>query len=980
MNFAFDDFELDAERLELRCAGRLVNVNPMALMVLSCLVRQAGQLVSKEELVAQVWEGRAITDAAITVTTARLRKTLKRHGGGHEFFESVYGRGYRFLWPVTVRQGGSAAPAPLVDAGSTQPPFVGRERMLHRLRQSLEQARAGRGCMCALIGEAGIGKTRVVEELERELRGPSMLVSWGGCQELGDTPPLAPWRRALRPALARLDPGELEASLGGLAVDLLSSMRTVSHHGERTAAVGGRLEPAQRLSRVQLAEAIARAAALAAERGPLVIVFDDLHRADSATLELLAQMIDGLGRTRLLIIATLRPPPFGPSGPAGAHLDYAVGHRNCERVVLEPLGRDEVMRYVGAVLQDGDGSLGRAVFDKSEGNPFFMKELSLQLSDMEVPAVDALQVPEAALELMRQRIARLDAQSRSVLSTAAVVGRMFELPTLQSVTGSDAATLMENLDAARGAEVLVMAPDSMTAFAFSHELIRVALYDGLAPGLRRRIHLRTAQALEQRLAGGESIEAGELAYHFHRALPEGDPRKAVHHCRAAASAASRVFANAEVARSMRRGLEALALVGRPSVRLRMSMLQAIAMHTRTTDPAEFGRVMDELIRLASEHEDGPSLVMAGAILNPSMGLKPEPRAAEVHERALAVLPGELDPLRAIALAGSAACAPTCYDAGAVQERLDEAVALAAAAGSDRVDHGVLPCRLYLRGGPAHDAEERAVRQELEALLRSGRRRMPLVPAELAYSRAITAWQRAQLTASVDAIERAESSCREMDQREGLWHAERARVLQRLHSAADSDVLGPLASLHSRATAQSLVRTEPFCAFDRAVVLPELGCPAVLDESLRRGLTFDPTEPPSIWSMKVRALSAAGYLDAANAALRAVPARALAKLPCDRDYLGTLAHLARAALQLGARDYVAELHALLEPYAERICVHVSFYPEGSGAHLLGVLSAELGERSRAIELLQQGVAADEAAGLTQRAAEARRQLFRCRAGA
>jgi hypothetical protein len=147
----------------------------------------------------------------------------------------------------------------------------------------------------------------------------------------------------------------------------------------------------------------------------------------------------------------------------------------------------------------------------------------------------------------------------------------------------------------------------------------------------------------------------------------------------------------------------------------------------------------------------------------------------------------------------------------------------------------------------------------------------------------------------------------------------------------------------------------------------------LDAGLRQALSYDRSEPPSVWSMKVRALASAGWLDSAHESLRAVPAADLQHLPCDRDYAGTLGHLARAALLLGAREYIEALMPLLEPLAAITCIHVSFHPEGSGAHLLGLLADARGRRAPALEWLRQGADLEARLGLSRCEAEARERI-------
>ncbi|HEX6240897.1 MAG TPA: winged helix-turn-helix domain-containing protein, partial [Polyangiales bacterium] len=191
MIFAFDTFELDSERQELWRDRKLVKIEAVVIRLLIALVRNAGKLVTKDELVDEVWEGRAVADNVITVSMARLRKTLEDKRGEREFVATVYGRGYRFVRPVHVRDAPSVEPVRENSvSGRDAPPFLGRERVLYRLREALSSARSGHGGICVLMGEAGIGKTRLVEVLEGELSGTNVQIAWGYCREAGDTPPL----------------------------------------------------------------------------------------------------------------------------------------------------------------------------------------------------------------------------------------------------------------------------------------------------------------------------------------------------------------------------------------------------------------------------------------------------------------------------------------------------------------------------------------------------------------------------------------------------------------------------------------------------------------------------------------------------------------------------------------------------------------------------------------------------------------------
>ena len=970
-SFVFDDFELDSERLELRRAGKLIKADHVVLRLLARLLRTPGQLVTKDELVEDVWEGRAVADTAITVSMARLRKALDDRRGERELVVTVHGRGYRFARPVMIR---SSAPPPLLPSSSQhEPPFVGRERELTRLRHALDEARQGRGRMQLLLGEPGIGKTRAVEAFERELIGSDARVLWGYCREAGDTPPLWPWLRMRRELVAGT------GDLRGLLTEIGASLPAPGSPGELE------LLALQGPHRHGAFEAVLGTFRSHAGSEPLVLVLDDVHRADAATLELLRHALDEIAHTHILLIATLRHTRGQRSLRMDPQLSQVLAHRNCERIALELLSREEVASYVRAVVDDPDGRFGRAVFDKSEGNPFFMTELARELQESDAPDAATLAVPDAALALVRQRVDKLSAETREVLTAAAVIGRSFELPLLLATTDSgstpalrDGATrepsaLMASLDEAIAAEVVVASADSHTAFAFGHELLRAVLYDALPPGERRRWHLRVGEALEQRATHGEIAPPSELAYHFHAALPDCDPRKVVQHCRAAAVASGAAFANVDVVRYVRHALEALDLLERPSVRLRMVLLNSIVIYGRSFQPAEALRAMRELLRLAREHGDGVMMMRAAIMLNPRPGGTMQPGSYDALNAALA-LPGLEQPaVRAIALGCMACAPPACFDRERSEAILNEALQLAEDSKFPGARQSTLRAQLYLKGGPAHEELAEQARQGLELLAQQHPRTMPVIPADLALNRAIWALQRGDDAASGAAIERCINKCRELGPGEIMWNAERFAALRKINAGAWTEGVGALTALHRQAEQREFIGSAAYCAFDRAVLLGE--ATAQLDETLRSALELDGSEAPSIWSMKLRALCSIGLLDEARAMLRAVPADRLAQLPCDSEYLGTLGHLARAALVLSARDYQEAVFPLLAPYGNYYSAHISFLCEGAVPQLLGMLALALGRTAEALTQLEAGLAMNERAGMPPRATETRYLLGR-----
>jgi hypothetical protein len=753
----------------------------------------------------------------------------------------------------------------------------------------------------------------------------------------------------------------VERRLGPLASDLHALLREPAA-ADPTARESTDLAPGSAEAlRHRSFEAVLRALALASEQTPWVLVLDDLHRADSASIELASLLLDEIAHTSILVIATLRHSKGRRAPRPDTLLPQVLGHRNCERIALDRLGAADVATYVSASVDDTDGGLGRAVYAKSEGNPFFMTELSRQLRDAEHPHSDALAVSDTALELIRQRVARLDADTRAVLSAAAVIGRSFELWLLCAILEREPAALIGCLDEALAEEVLVAAPDSMTAFAFGHELLRAVLYDALAHGEQRRWHLRVAQALELRMTSAGGIAPAELAYHFHAALPESDLRKTVTYCRRAAAAAGAVFANSDVVRYARHALEALDLM--------------TALYERG-HAVEFPRAISKVMQLAREQGDGPLLIGAACMLNPHAGWKPIPGSGQSLEHALGLLRPDDVGNRAIALAALACAAPQCFAVERCQPLSDEAIALARKSGSRTALRVALVYGLYLQGGPAHEEAAAPTREEIEQLAQQQPRTAPVLPAELALRRAIGALQRGDNGVVTAALEQAATRSREVRHGELLWHAERFSALCLINAGSLTDGVALLETLHRRAEQRPIIGTEPFCAFDRLVIFGELSQSAPLDDSARNALEYEASDPPSIWSLKVRALASAALVGEARAALRAVAPGDLARLPCDADYLGTLGHIARAALLLGALDYAQAVYALLAPYPDRFAGHVSFLCEGSVSQLLGMLSDALGQRASATGQLELGIQMNERAGFIPRVVEGRLQLAEC----
>ncbi len=975
MVFVFDDYEFDAEKLELMRAGKPLKAETLVLRLLSVLIQHAGRLVTKQQLISRVWDDRSVSDNVVTVTMVRLRKLLGHRPNEREFVTNVHGRGYRFVRPVERRD---PLHTPPVSASVPEPgalPFVGRERVLERLRAARTSARAGRGSACLLIGEPGIGKTSLVEVLEREAATAGMTVAWGYCRESGGTPPLWPFAQLARDVARKIakaphakpfadalaDLEQLLAGLeGGNASELFSPGR--QHLGTNLAGMH------------RIFDGITRALALAAQHTPCLLVLDDLHRADVASLQLLHYWIDELARAPILLLGTMRRSADWRA-PTRPLLSRVLGHRNCTRIEIDRLSQAEVASYVTSITGDPTGAVGRAVFAKSEGNPFFMVELSRQLSGDASASADTVVVSKAALDLVRQRVFSLDEAARGVLSSAAVIGRSFELGLLQVVTGHDASALMTCLDEALESDAVHVAHDSRTTFSFAHDLLREALYEALPAVERRRHHLRVALALEARAAAGDAVPAADLAHHFEAALPDSDLRKTVQYCSQAASAAASVCAYPDAVRYLRRARATLELIENSSPRLRAGLALRQASYARACSSAEFQPLIQEALRLARAQRSGSYIARVGFLLDMYPGFPALPGAREAYDTALEYLAPPETATRASVLARLALSSPLAYDAERAHAQVDEAFRLCEAKRSVSAMLVARFARLYLLGGPGHEARAAELLAEIEALCAEDPTSLSFLPVLSELQRSISALQAGDFVRSDAALERCEGHCRTLGSRELVWHAERFRVLSRINAGHSARELSALQALHRRAARDSFLAVEIFCAYDRSVVLGDAS--RASRDHLRKVLSLNSIDAPNVWALKVRGLAAAGLRDEARTALRAHPASELAQLPRDRDHLGTLGALARAAISLRAREYIEAIYPLLAPYPNHFAVNVSLFCEGSVAQLLGMLAQALGRHDEAVQQLQAAIAIGERAGFGAAVSDARSELHELR---
>jgi predicted ATPase len=279
------------------------------------------------------------------------------------------------------------------------------------------------------------------------------------------------------------------------------------------------------VTRLQLNQAVAGLLRRAAETRPLLVVVDDLHWADVPSLSLLAFLAGELKDARLVVVGTYRDVEALAGRPLADTLGALAREPVVERIALGGLDRAGVARLIGHTIGGRPaGPLVEAVAGRCGGNPFFITELlRLLQSERKLAAADAAaaarhDIPVGVRDVLRARLARLPAQTSTVLMVAAVAGRGFGLDLVEAVTGLDDEPALDAAEAAVLAGLVIEDDRAAGRYRFAHALVRETIYEDTSRARRARLHARVADALVA-ARGAEPEPAAEMAYHCWQATP-----------------------------------------------------------------------------------------------------------------------------------------------------------------------------------------------------------------------------------------------------------------------------------------------------------------------------------------------------------------------------------------------------------------------------------------------------------------------------
>ncbi|HKN90340.1 MAG TPA: AAA family ATPase, partial [Acidimicrobiia bacterium] len=384
--------------------------------------------------------------------------------------------------------------------GPFTPPtaLIGRQTETARLLERMEQAAAGRGGLVMLAGEQGIGKTRLADEIATRAEREGFSVLWGRCHEGEWPPPYGPFIEALDAHVGLLDQAELRRDLGDAAGVVAQLVPAVRH---LLPDVGSAPVPPEE-ERHRIFDGVGRFLAARSRQVPILFLLDDLHWADRSSVALLRHLARQVGPERLLLVGTYRDVDLDRAHPLTDALAAWPREPGYEHVRIASLDGEEVAAFLGAAGdQEIDLTAGAAWARETGGNPFFLLELLRHLHEegklsrgldgrwtTAAPLRD-LALPVAARDVALRRLARLPEDANRLLVVAAAFEGAFRFEVVTALAGLSEDTGLDALEEAVGAGLLEPSGDSET-YAFTHAVIRHALYDGLVPSRRSRLHRR----------------------------------------------------------------------------------------------------------------------------------------------------------------------------------------------------------------------------------------------------------------------------------------------------------------------------------------------------------------------------------------------------------------------------------------------------------------------------------------------------------
>jgi DNA-binding SARP family transcriptional activator len=817
--------------------------------------------------------------------------------------------------------------------------FVGRDSELDALAGGLNDALAGRGRLFLLVGEPGIGKSRLADELIRRTRERGAHVLIGRCWEAGGAPAYWPWVQSLRSLTRATDAETMRPWLRVSAPELAQLLPELN---EFLPDLVGPSALESGSARFRLFEAVSTFLKSAAQHRPLVLVLDDLHAADEPSLLLLQFLARELGESRLLVVGAYRNVDPTPAHPLTTAVTELAREPVTRSIVLAGLGKEDVARFIELTSgETASDEFVTAIHEETEGNPLFVGEIVRLLAaegGFEASPAIRIAIPESVRDVILRRLRHLSEECNRVLVLASVLGREFGVEALARVARIEADGLLETLDEAMRAGVISDIPGSTDRLRFAHVLIRDTLYDALTSVRRVRLHRLAAEALEALYGEDEGPHLAELAHH---AVAGSDFEKGLRYAQRAGDRALAVLAYEEAARLYETALEAHELSSPDDDEARCELLLLLGeaearagngpgARSAFFDAAHLARrshLNRELARAAAGY--GGRLVFARAA--------DDQRLVPLLEDGLAALGNEDIELRARLLARLAGALRDEHSRDRRDAVSREAVELARQSGSAVALAYALDGRAAAIVAPDSVDECLDLASELLVVAQKTGDRERLISAH--FHRFIAKIQVGDVEGAKTELAAEREAASELRQPAQLWQVHSTQAMVALAEGEFSEA----ERLNSEALGYG-ERAQPGFAIpafrlQRHMLCAFRGSVQEVESLVRNLVTEYPTRPAFRCALAHLELELGGA-ELAGQMLQQLTADECAALPFDLEWLYGMSLLAETCARLDDAETAAVLYRLLLPWSAFNAVDVPEGMRGSVARYLGLLASTI----------------------------------------
>ena len=844
--------------------------------------------------------------------------------------------------------------------------FIGREQETKQLRVALNETLTGNGHLFMLVGEPGSGKTRMTEQLATYARLCNAQVLTGSCYEGEGAPAFWPWLQIIRQYIQSREPSTLLSIMGSGASEIAHVVFELKELLPDLPALPS-LEPEQ--ARFRLFDSVTTFLKNASRRQPLVVVLDDLHWADKASLLLLQFLARDVKDASILVIGTYRDIDLGRHHPLLQTLGELSRLGLSTRIVLRGLTEQDVARFIemttGIVPTE---KLVKTVYQQTEGNPFFLSEIVRLLvveGQLEHPhsrTSTSARIPEGVREVIGRRLDRLSAECNRILTIASVIGREFNVDALEPLSDISGDQVLELLDEASAARVINEVPQVMGKYSFVHALIRETLYDEIGVTRRVRLHRRIGEVLEKLYSNNLDAHLTELAYHFFQASPAGNSDKAMSYALKAAKRAISLLAYEEAADHYEHGLAVLELQDEVKEEQRLDLLLALGDAQKkagnTVKAREsFLRAADLARKLQAAEQLARAALGMGTSLSAAIGTVDDVHIKLLNE-ALDALGEKDSSLRAMVLAHLSVAnyylpelrGPLSQQAVEMARRTGDPMAQIAALYSR---HAALAASVDIKEKLAIATESLRIAEQIGEKERVLRAR---------YLRILDFLELEDVPAVDQEIEAYTQVANELRQPLYLWHvpfygASRALMEGRFE---DCERLGREALAIGRRAQDPMAPL--FFEVQMNVLRAVQGTTEGREEAIKRYIEIYPKIPghrATLATLYCRL----GRPEDARMVFEQVAPNDFAALPRDGSWIVSMASLSKACSYLGDTERAATLYKLLLPYAGRQVVTGSAAVAlGSVSRFLGILAATMSSWEEAVAHFEHALLIDEKNGV------------------